>query len=662
MSYRRAANLDKNLIFAEYFNSEQEVRRNPNLKVLSSLTINEGEWNGDGSSEKIELHRTLSADTDYTFRFQVKISDITPPSGRYFLDFRYGDTSQAVYMGWNQTGGGELFASGAVPYNLFVNTVDTIDVSSLENEWIEVVIQANINYNVAVSCITRFYGGSTNSECDIRLFEIYNKILTQEEITNLYNDARYRLPSLNKNPQYGEERVEDPNINDASKWNLASAPNFTWRNGGFDVDETAGAGSIYQDTVGIVHVVGNRYRVEIEFEESDGGNCYWHDGGGLQVFTPAIGASVKAFNYTANGVSQFLIRGSSAFTGRIIRLSWKQISVEPTQEILNVNAFSGIARNELSGDAVGIELSPDPYFSDVSNFIPDRWSVSGNKATVAAGSNTTCQFLNEPNVLVVGKTFRIYITVEDVSALHISNGYLRVYLDSSTGYADLRMDEGFKAGDHYLDITCSHLTEYFAIRAVSVDNAGALVVSKFSVKELIPEVTNTDIEVVKQGEIYAPRFNGTTSKVDCGDYHDLTGDITVLAWVVPFGYGETNGGAILRNGRFNLIIDDFARFRVQNAGATVFNFGSWELQDRIFVAVVRKADGLVTGYIDGEQSGVETDADTPVAGDTNITIGNKSTNDRTWDGELPEVRVIEGLLTAAEISQYYTATKHKYQK
>jgi hypothetical protein len=28
MAYRRAKNLDKNLVFAEYFNSEQEVRRN----------------------------------------------------------------------------------------------------------------------------------------------------------------------------------------------------------------------------------------------------------------------------------------------------------------------------------------------------------------------------------------------------------------------------------------------------------------------------------------------------------------------------------------------------------------------------------------------------------------------------------------------------------
>jgi hypothetical protein len=30
MAYRRAKNLDKNLVFAEYFNSEQEVRRNGN--------------------------------------------------------------------------------------------------------------------------------------------------------------------------------------------------------------------------------------------------------------------------------------------------------------------------------------------------------------------------------------------------------------------------------------------------------------------------------------------------------------------------------------------------------------------------------------------------------------------------------------------------------
>ena len=78
--------------------------------------------------------------------------------------------------------------------------------------------------------------------------------------------------------------------------------------------------------------------------------------------------------------------------------------------------------------------------------------------------------------------------------------------------------------------------------------------------------------------------------------------------------------------------------------------------------VVRKASGLLDVYLNGELAQLDADSGTPVAGSTNIIIGNNNVDISTTDGQLPEVIILEGLLTPSEISNYYTATKAKYGK
>jgi hypothetical protein len=68
MSYRRGRNLDKDLIFAEYFNSEQEVRRNGG--VISNAVITNGcaSFDSDGY---VQFERPLPPGT-YSVRIKLK--------------------------------------------------------------------------------------------------------------------------------------------------------------------------------------------------------------------------------------------------------------------------------------------------------------------------------------------------------------------------------------------------------------------------------------------------------------------------------------------------------------------------------------------------------------------------------------------------------------
>ena len=174
--------------------------------------------------------------------------------------------------------------------------------------------------------------------------------------------------------------------------------------------------------------------------------------------------------------------------------------------------------------------------------------------------------------------------------------------------------------------------------------------------ELVPEVVVTDTEVVKEGSIYTPRFNGSSSKIDCGDYNDLTGDITVLAWVNRAN-DIVNFDNLLSNGQFRLYYFSDVLFARNDNGASGFSTniflnenGNW-----MHIAVVRKSSGSITFYKDAVDVTASDTAAAPVAGTSPIQIG-------PWGNKIAETQILLGLLTLAEISQYYSSTKHLYQK
>jgi len=169
-------------------------------------------------------------------------------------------------------------------------------------------------------------------------------------------------------------------------------------------------------------------------------------------------------------------------------------------------------------------------------------------------------------------------------------------------------------------------------------------------------LTNTATTVVKDGDARVMLFDGSSSKVDCGEPHDLTGDITAVTWFKPYSY--INYNRIVGNGKF-VVMAHSSQLYGQSDGSTSHIISLDVLNKWTMLVCVRKSSGLMSFYINGVLSGAaDQDSGTPTAG-TNIIIGSPG-GENIWDGLISDVRIHSGILSAAEISQLYTNEKHKY--
>jgi len=177
-------------------------------------------------------------------------------------------------------------------------------------------------------------------------------------------------------------------------------------------------------------------------------------------------------------------------------------------------------------------------------------------------------------------------------------------------------------------------------------------------------ITNTDVEVVRDGKIYVEKYDGGTSRLDTGS--DLVGvdGVTFLVRIKPFTFGGGNRGRIINNNKFwvetlgsnqNILLTSNGSGNLQSAvGSVILN--KWML-----VGVTRTSDGIGNMYLDGIISGTpNTNTGTPVAGTTNIFIGADSIGNNEFDGLMGRKRIIKGILSPEEISQIYTNEKQFY--
>lgn len=181
-------------------------------------------------------------------------------------------------------------------------------------------------------------------------------------------------------------------------------------------------------------------------------------------------------------------------------------------------------------------------------------------------------------------------------------------------------------------------------------------------------ISNTSTTIARNGEFYTASYDGADSKLDLGTIDNLTGDLTFIAWVKSFDYGEGNRGRIIDNGKLLLVVTDQSssdRYRLQSdASTSAFSasnallFNIWQL-----IIVTRNAVGDEANlYIDGVLSGsADQDSGTPVAGSTNIIIGNDNGQATTFGGLISRPRIVKSILTVAEISQIYSSEKRWYK-
>ena len=165
---------------------------------------------------------------------------------------------------------------------------------------------------------------------------------------------------------------------------------------------------------------------------------------------------------------------------------------------------------------------------------------------------------------------------------------------------------------------------------------------------------------------FSCKFNGSTSKVDTqSTFGGLTGAITILAWINPSSFGEVGVARIVDNGEAIIWVQNYKVYFTSNnfSNETSSAAGSITLNKLQFIAVTREADGTVNFYI-GDKDNAPTlsgnadqDSGSPISGTTNVIIGNNSGATRTFDGLIPELEVIESILTLAQITQYWSSSR-----
>lgn len=174
-------------------------------------------------------------------------------------------------------------------------------------------------------------------------------------------------------------------------------------------------------------------------------------------------------------------------------------------------------------------------------------------------------------------------------------------------------------------------------------------------------LTATDVSVVKQGSIYAMKFNGSTSKIDTGSDWIGTKACTVSAWIKPYTKGEIDG-QILYNSKFYFGITTANRFIFSRnySNFIVSALSSVQFYSYMNITVVSNLSGVSTFYLNGIVNGtVNQNAGTPVAGGSMI-VGNSSTPIFTFDGLISQLQVWDRVFTAEEVAQVFSSQRKLY--
>jgi hypothetical protein len=187
---------------------------------------------------------------------------------------------------------------------------------------------------------------------------------------------------------------------------------------------------------------------------------------------------------------------------------------------------------------------------------------------------------------------------------------------------------------------------------------------------LVPAVVNTSVVSVRDGSVYANYYNGSTSKLDCGNYDDLTGEKSILAWVKPYSGGGNGAGRIFSNGKLEIIIAPSSLDGTNVYGLTSAGGGAWaETADNVItffkwvlLGFSRESDGTTNVYLNGVLSGSADQASgTVAAGTTNILIGDRDADDRGFYGLIGNTRIENGILSSAQAMQIYTSEVGYYE-
>ncbi len=247
----------------------------------------------------------------------------------------------------------------------------------------------------------------------------------------------------------------------------------------------------------------------------------------------------------------------------------------------------------------------------------------------------------------------------------------KLTLSGSTNDVDFKIVDSSVGGNGYSIITGGFGTaDYTAVSTgLYLRNSEASKttdVTVFSIQEICSDLVNTSTTVQKTGDVYSAVFDGADSKVDTGTDMIGTKAVTVMGWIKPSGWGEGSLGRIIDNGKFYMFTfnnHDYIGLTSAGSSPIYSSSNSISLNNWQFVSVTREADGTVNYYIGDLDTApalsgsADQNSGVPVAGTTNVIIGNNNTQTRTFDGLISNLQVVEGIVDLNTIIDYYNLTK-----
>jgi hypothetical protein len=664
MSYRRYKNSDKSLVFAEYFNSEQEVRRNGG--VPTDVSFDKGAAQFDGADSVIQ-YEGINVTSPFSFRCiatfdaAVDVSDVISQfdgSGGALLLYVSGQLRFYSSVGGSYanittgTGRHEIVCTyDGTTSRIYANNVEGASVSGTTPPLSQRDTFLGMRYD------------TTNElEGSLEFVEIYNKALTAEEVSNLYNDARYVVPNLEHEAQGDgtDLNVSVCENEDYTSFSDASRTGFRASSDGNLVQNAGMADELSLNS-------GDRVLVTFDIELHSGvmpninltkslGGTYWSEEG-TQDCTSGFNKFVFTADSTAIGVIDFWTPNGVTTDFTITNLSVQNLAVEPTSKILHVTAKDGVARNLLSGDVTGDDLLGGQNVDFTTGWGDFNTPILTPNSITSAGTSAQGVYYN--GIMTVGKRYILRVKGDVVIPTPGGVQVFEVFEGFSTRRTILQQNTSGTV-DVYDDFVATYDEIY-----LRCDNADGIIftATEVSLIEAVPEVTNTDVEVVKDGQKLAFTCNEPGSRINCGSYFDMKGDdITILAWITPdFNKWDSTNGRIIQGRGATLLVYDSGQFML-TSGDVEYSGTVFENKETIFVAITKNAAGLGYYYLNGSRILNQLDMGNSLTVSGDIYIGNQEAGGRNAGGMIHEVQVLSGLLTPEEISQYYTATKAKYGK
>jgi PKD repeat protein len=157
-------------------------------------------------------------------------------------------------------------------------------------------------------------------------------------------------------------------------------------------------------------------------------------------------------------------------------------------------------------------------------------------------------------------------------------------------------------------------------------------------------------------------FDGINDYINCGNDLSLnvTGSLTIAAWINPKSFGERGWGRIVDKGNgaagYSLFLEEATAsiaYVIYGQYIARSNYNVVRLNQWQHVTVVYDAESsLLSFYIDGQAAGTVSYGSDPVsAGDSPLTIGIRGYDlKRAFDGKIDEVRVYNYALSRSEIA------------